>query len=214
VDSVLDLTRTLHQGRGRGADVGAMTHEAQVAVCQAHVADAVARGATVAAGGTRTEVEGRSAFAPTVLLGVDHSMDVMRHETFGPLLPVMRVADVEEALALANDSPYGLSASVFAKDPAVVERLVAGLQAGSVCVNDVMVSFAIAGLPFGGVKSSGVGVTHGAEGLHEFTRVKAVATDRGRLRREPMWLPLPPVLERVARLAMRLRYRDAGRVAP
>lgn len=211
VDKVLELTRRLRQEPG--GDVGAMIHERQVQVSEAHVADALAKGAKVAAGGQRTDVGGRPAFAPTVLLDVDHTMDAMRDETFGPLLPVMRVADAAEALALANESPFGLGASVFARDPGVIEQLVDGLEAGNVWVNDVMVGFAVPGLPFGGVKSSGLGVTHGAEGLREFTRVKAVVRDRAGLRREPMWLPLPRRLEWLAGRAMRLRYGLAGRVA-
>lgn len=219
VDKVLALTGRLRQEPG--GDVGAMIHDAQVAVVERHLNDAVDKGAKVAAGGHRSQVAGRSAFEPTVLLEVDHSMAAMRDETFGPLLPIMRVADVDEALALANDSPFGLGASVFGKDRATVERLVEGLEAGNVWVNDVMVGFALPALPFGGAKSSGLGVTHGEEGLREFTRVKAVVRHRGGLRREPMWLPLPGRLEALARRAMRLRYRldsalrgRSGPVAP
>jgi acyl-CoA reductase-like NAD-dependent aldehyde dehydrogenase len=209
VDKVLELTQRLRQEPD--GDVGAMIHEGQVKVSETHVADAVSKGAKVAAGGERTQVGGRPAFAPTVLLDVDHTMTAMRDETFGPLLPIMKVADVDEALALANDTPFGLGASVFGKDRATVERLVAGMAAGNVWVNDVMVGFAVPGLPFGGAKSSGLGVTHGEEGLREFTRVKSVVSDRTGMRREPMWLPLPRHLETVARRAMRLRYRLAGR---
>jgi acyl-CoA reductase-like NAD-dependent aldehyde dehydrogenase len=211
VDKVVALTERLRQGAGADSDVGAMTHPGQTRIVQDQLADARRRGATVAAGGRDVVVGGRLSVTPTVLLGVDHTMAVMREETFGPLLPIMKVRDAEEALALANDSPYGLSASVFAKDRSTVDRLVAGLRAGSVCVNDVMVSFAIPGLPFGGARESGLGVSHGPEGLHEFTQVKAVARDRGRLRREPMWLPIPSWLERVTRQAMRLRYGPADR---
>ncbi|MHB8329151.1 MAG: aldehyde dehydrogenase family protein [Acidimicrobiales bacterium] len=214
VHKVVELTGRLHQGQGAGSDIGAMTHQGQVDVVDAHLADALAKGASVACGGRRVTVGGRPSFEPTVVLGVDHTMLAMQEETFGPLLPIMRVADTEEALALANDSPYGLSASVFGRDRRVVDGLVDGLRAGSVCVNDVMVCFAIPGLAFGGVKASGVGVTHGADGLREFTQVKSVARDRLGLRREPMWLPLPRRLEGLARLAMRLRYRRGQTGAP
>lgn len=208
VSKVLALTGKLRQAPD--GDVGAMIHSRQVAISEEQVADALAKGATVAAGGHPTTVGGRAAFEPTVLLDVDHTMEAMREETFGPLLPIMKVRDVDEALALANDTPYGLSASVFGKDRKVVERLVDGLQAGSVCVNDVMVSFAVPGLPFGGAKASGVGVTHGEEGLREFTRPKAVARDRLGLRREPMWLPLPRLLRTLTTRSLRLRYRMPG----
>jgi len=209
VDRVVELTGRLRQEPG--GDIGAMINERQVEVSQAHVADALAKGAKLATGGEPASVGGRPAFQPTVLLDVDHSMQSMRDETFGPLLPIMRVEDVDEALALANDTPFGLGASVFARDPATVEKLVAGLEAGNVWVNDVMVGFAIPSLAFGGTKSSGLGVTHGEEGIREFTRVKAVAYNRAGLRREPMWLPLPRRLETLARTGMRLRFRARRR---
>ncbi len=209
VEKVLSLTRQLRQAPD--GDVGAMIHSGQVSVSEEHVADAVSKGATVAAGGGLTEVGGRPAFEPTVLLDVDHDMLAMRDETFGPLLPIMRVAGPDQALELANDSPFGLGASVFARDPELVERLVDGLQAGNVSVNDVMVGFAVPGLPFGGFKASGLGVTHGEEGLREFTKVKAVVRDVGGLRREPMWLPLPRRLGAWARRAMRLKYRGRAK---
>lgn len=206
VAQVVELTGRLNQGSGADADLGAVTHEGQLRVIEAHLADALERGAKVAAGGRRVDVGARPSLEPTVLLDVDHTMAVMREETFGPILPVMRVRDEDEALALANDSPYGLNASVFGRDKAKLEKLVAGLASGNVCVNDVMVSYAIPGLPFGGVKSSGLGRSHGPEGLREMTQVKSVATDRSRLRREPQWLPLPSQLGRMARMAMRVLY--------
>jgi len=207
VDRVVELTAKVRQGSGRAADIGAVTHEGQLRIIESHLSDALAKGAKVLAGGRRVDVAGRPSLEPTVLVDVDHTMSVMREETFGPILPVMRVTDEEEALTLANDSPYGLNSSVFGKDRRMLERLVAGLVAGNVCVNDVMVSYAIPGLPFGGVKDSGLGRSHGAEGLLEMTRVKSVARDRSRLSREPQWLPLPANLSRFVRTAMHLMYR-------
>ena len=186
-----------------------MTHEGQVKIVEEHVADAVERGARVAVGGRR---EGESlAFPPTVLLGVDHTMKVMREETFGPVLPIMRVRDRDEALRLANDSPFGLNASVWAKDKDNVEALVAGIESGNVCVNDCIVSYAIPGLPYGGVKESGIGRTHGEEGLWEMSSIKAVAVDRFGLRREPSWFPVPAALGRAVRGLLRLRYARGRR---
>jgi acyl-CoA reductase-like NAD-dependent aldehyde dehydrogenase len=200
VDRVVDLTRAIRPGR----DIGTMTHEGQVQIVEGQVQDAVDRGARVAAGGTRDK--GSLAFPPTVLLDVDHSMQIMRDETFGPVLPVMRVADRDEALRLANDSPFGLNASVWAKDKATVEDLVSRIQSGNVCVNDCIVSYAIPGLPYGGVKESGIGRTHGEEGLWEMSSIKAVAYDRIGLKREPQWFPLPASLGKAVGRLLRLRY--------
>jgi acyl-CoA reductase-like NAD-dependent aldehyde dehydrogenase len=205
VDRVVELAGAVRPGR----DIGTMTHEGQVAIVEEHVADAEQRGAKVVVGGKREP--GSLAFPPTVLLDVDHSMKVMRDETFGPLLPIMRVRDRAEGVRLANDSPYGLNASVWAKDKASIEEMVSGIQSGNVCVNDCIVSFAIPGLPYGGVKDSGMGRTHGVEGLWEMSSIKAVAIDRLGLKREPQWFPLPRPLGRLARGLLRLRYGRGSR---
>ena len=96
-------------------------------------------------------------FEPTVLVDVDHTMECMREETFGPTLPIMKVADAEEAIRLANDSPYGLGASVFSKDVARGEAVARRIEAGAVCVNDALVNYSALELPMGGVKASGMG---------------------------------------------------------
>ena len=205
------VDRVVHHASGirAGRDIGTMTHEPQVRIVEEHVADAVTKGAKVVTGGSREP--GSLAYPPTVLLDVDHSMQVMREETFGPVLPIMRVRDRAEGLRLANDSPYGLNASVWAKSKAGIEELVAGIESGNVCVNDTMVSYAIPGLPFGGVKESGLGRTHGEEGLWEMSSIKAVAVDRFGLRREPMWFPVPKPLLGAAKALLRTRYARGKR---
>jgi acyl-CoA reductase-like NAD-dependent aldehyde dehydrogenase len=200
VDRVVQLTSDIRPGR----DIGTMTHEGQVRIVEDHVADAVAKGARVLTGGKRET--GSLAYPPTVLLDVDHTMKVMRDETFGPVLPIMRVRDRDEGLRLANDSPYGLNASVWAKDKAAREELVSGIESGNVCVNDAIVSYAIPGLPYGGVKESGLGRTHGEEGLWEMSSIKAVAVDRFGLRRELQWFPVPSVLRKAVRALLKARY--------
>lgn len=146
-------------------------------------------------------------FEPTVLTDVDHSMSVMTEETFGPVLPMMAVSDIDEAVRLANDSQYGLNSSVWTRDRALGEQVATRLEAGNVCINDCIVSYAVTGLPFGGVKESGMGRVHGSEGLREFSHVKAVLGQKKLpSMREPWWFPVPVHMDRLGIATMRLRF--------
>ncbi|MEJ7845482.1 MAG: aldehyde dehydrogenase family protein [Acidimicrobiales bacterium] len=211
VEKVLGLTAAIRQGTGPGHDIGSMTFPPQLEVVESHLADAVARGARVRAGGTR--VAGRDGlwFAPTVVTGCDHTMALLRDETFGPVLPIVAVADEAEAVRLANDSEYGLNSSVWTRDLGHGTRLAARLVAGNVCVNDVLVSYAVPALPFGGVKSSGIGRVHGPEGLREMSQVKSVLVDRFGWGREAWWFPVPGALAGVGVRYLRVRYRTGAR---
>src|SRR5579859_1294767 len=175
-----EKTKQLRIGNGMDAhtDVGPMIQERQVRIVEAHVEDAKARGARVLAGGKRLPELGINFYAPTVLAGVTQDMRIMREETFGPVLPVMACADDDEAVRLANDSEYGLAASVWTPDAKRGERLARRIHAGTVMVNDVISCFGISEAPHGGVKASGVGRTHGRFGLDEMVRVKYLDTDR------------------------------------
>jgi succinate-semialdehyde dehydrogenase/glutarate-semialdehyde dehydrogenase len=153
--------------------------ERQRRVVEEHVEDAVARGAKVLVGGARAPGPGWF-YPPTVLTGVDHGMRIMRDETFGPVLPIMTVASVDEALALANDSDYGLTASGWTRDPETARRLQEGLNAGVVTINDCLYSFGEPTAPWGGVKRSGIGRVHGLAGLLEMTQARYVSRDTGR----------------------------------
>jgi succinate-semialdehyde dehydrogenase/glutarate-semialdehyde dehydrogenase len=112
-----------------------------------------------------------------VLADVTHEMRIMREETFGPVLPVMAFDSDEEAVRLANDSEFGLAASIFTRDNARGQQLARRIQAGTVMVNDVVSCFGISEAPHGGVKSSGIGRTHGRFGLEEMVRLKYVDSD-------------------------------------
>jgi acyl-CoA reductase-like NAD-dependent aldehyde dehydrogenase len=167
-----------HPGTDEEIDVGPMIHERQLRTVQAHVEDAMARGARLLAGGTALPQLGPNFFAPTILADVDHSMTIMREETFGPVLPVRSFKTEDEAVALANDSEYGLAASIFTGDRKRGEALAQRIDAGTVMVNDVLACFGISEAPHGGVKASGIGRTHGRFGLEEMVWPKYVDSDR------------------------------------
>lgn len=172
--------KQLRVGDGMDAetDVGPMIHERQVRNVEAQMDDAIAHGARVLCGGARVGQTTSNFYAPTVLADVTHEMRIMREETFGPVLPVMAFDSDDEAVQLANDSDYGLAASVWTRDRARGEALAARIHAGTVMVNDTVSCFGISEAPHGGVKSSGIGRTHGRYGLEEMVRVKYLGSDR------------------------------------
>jgi len=185
----VDKTKKLRVGHGLGreTDVGPLIRERQLRIVESQVEDAVARGARVLAGGSRFPEMGANFYHPTVLAGVTHDMRVMREETFGPVLPVMAFDTDDEAVRLANDSEFGLAASVFTRDNARGERLARRILAGTVMVNDVVSCFGISEAPHGGVKSSGVGRAHGRFGLEEMVRLKYLDSDRMRGMKKVWW---------------------------
>lgn len=175
---VLEETRRvrLRDGAG-GGELGPFTLERQRRVVESHVADAVAKGARLLAGGERVPGPGLF-YPPTVVAGVDHSMTLMREETFGPVLPIQVVDSLDEAIRLANDSAYGLTASGWTRSAETALRLQRELQAGVVSINDHTSSFAEPAAPWGGVKASGIGRIHGLAGLREMVQPKYVSLDR------------------------------------
>ena len=154
-----------------------MIHERQLRVVEQHVADARTRGARVLTGGARLPELGSNFYAPTVIADVAHDMQIMREETFGPVLPVMPFDSDDEAIRLANDSQYGLAASIWTRNPARGKSLARRIHAGTVMVNDAVACFGISEAPHGGVKASGLGRTHGRFGLEEMVRIKHVDSD-------------------------------------
>ena len=206
VAKVVEATRSLRQGVDSDyvMDVGSMTRIAQLETIEEHVSDAIERGAKILTGGQRTPGLRDSFYEPTVLIGVDHSMLIMKEESFGPVLPIMRVRNANEAIQLSNDSAYGLNSSVWSKDIECARRVARQMQAGSVCINDVVVSYGVPELPFGGVKESGLGRRHGTVGLRKYTMQQSVAEDRFGLGREPHWLPYNAKALRIAETAAAL----------
>jgi succinate-semialdehyde dehydrogenase/glutarate-semialdehyde dehydrogenase len=202
VESVVEKTRALRQNIGTApdADVGAMSNENQLALVESHVREATARGARVLTGGRRAEALRPGLFyEPTVLMGVDHTMTVMREETFGPVLPVMTFKTEEEAVELANDSPFGLTASVWTKNIGRGRRLAERLEAGTVMVNEVLYTHGIAQTPWGGVKQSGLGRTHGRLGLLELVTPRHVHVNRIARLRDLWWFSYTPAAARLFR---------------
>ena len=181
---VTSEVQALRQGPSRSPpaddeiDVGAITFAPQVARAEQQIADAVARGARVlTGGGRRVDLPGRF-FQPTVLDGVTPDMAVAREETFGPVLPIVRVRDAAHALRLVNESPFGLSGCVWTRDLAAGLAFARQMVAGSVCINDVLMNYFVVEAPLGGVKASGLGVRHGIEGLRQFCRIETIIEDR------------------------------------
>ena len=175
----VEKTKKLRVGSGLdpATDVGPMIREQQLRTVEAHIEDAVARGARVLVGGSRLPELGRNFYKPTVLVDVSHKMRIMREETFGPVLPVAPFDSDDEAVRLANNSEFGLAASVWTRDKIRGERLARRIQAGTVMVNDVISCFGISEAPHGGVKSSGNGRAHGRFGLEEMVRLKYLDVD-------------------------------------
>jgi succinate-semialdehyde dehydrogenase/glutarate-semialdehyde dehydrogenase len=170
-------------------DVGAITFPRQIDVAEKHIADALEKGAELVAGGHRMPGPGQF-FEPTVLARCSERMTVMNEEIFGPIVPIQEVDSEEEAIALANRSRLGLNAYVFTKDRKRGRKLAEQIEAGSVVVNDVLLNYAAAETPFGGIKDSGFGRVHGEDALRDMAEKRHVNYDRLAVpARDPLWYP-------------------------
>lgn len=193
-------------GADRSCQVGAITQPSQIEVIEERLRSAVDDGAEIILGGRRRDDLGSSFFEPTIVDRVRADMDLARAETFGPVLSIMPVADVDEAVETANACDFGLAGSVFGRDRAETEAIVEALSTGAISVNDALATAAIPALPFGGVRESGFGRLHGDAGILEFSVPTAIATDRlpGLPPVASMlfgnWRPRPSQIGRLARL--------------
>lgn len=170
------------------ADMGPLTFGKQLETVERHVKSAIEAGARLLRGGARLDRPGQF-YAPTLIADVRPDMELYQEETFGPVLPVTRVRDVEEAIRLANEHQYGLTGSVWTTDIDKGLAIASRLECGQVMVNDLVTIVGNPALPFGGVKNSGFGRYHGEEGLLAFTHQRAIMVDRGLFRSEPFWFP-------------------------
>jgi succinate-semialdehyde dehydrogenase/glutarate-semialdehyde dehydrogenase len=178
VSRVVDRAKQLRQSDCGEFDVGAVFWDKQLAIIEAHMRDAVAKGAKVLVGGRRNPALKGLYYEPTVVVDVDHSMDLMTQETFGPIVAIQRVKSEEEAIARANDSAYGLNGNVWTTDVAKGERIAARIETGGVCVNDMALTYGVPEAPFGGVKASGIGAVNGAQGLRNYCHAQPIISDR------------------------------------
>lgn len=214
---IVEKTKKLKLGPGSDPDVsvGPMSSERQIRIVERHVDDFREAGAVILTGGERYDAtsergsdagtpEGKISasprhrvsdslfFEPTVITGATNDMRPMREETFGPTLPICTFATEEEAIALANDTEFGLTASVWTRDIARGRRIAEQIEAGSVCINEHLYTHGIGQTPWGGFKNSGRGRTHGLEGLLELVQPQHIHTNRITLLPDAWWMPYSP----------------------
>ena len=177
-DKVVERVKGLRQSDTGESDVGAVFWDKQMDIIEAHMADAVEKGAEVLVGGRRNPDLAGLFFQPTVVQNVDHGMDLMTKETFGPIVALQKVQSEEEALRLANDSEYGLNGNVWTLDAEKGFRLAERIDTGGVCVNDMAITYGIPEAPFGGVKASGVGQVNGRSGIRGYCHEHPIIADK------------------------------------
>jgi acyl-CoA reductase-like NAD-dependent aldehyde dehydrogenase len=191
VSLVTEQAQKLRQGVPKdfgSVDIGSFINPPQVEIVEEHVKDAVEKGARVLAGGHRGSGPG-AFFEPTVLADVNHEMECMTEETFGPTLPIMKVKDADEAIRLANDTPYGLQASVYSKNLEKAEAVARRLEAGAVVVNDTNANYLALEAPMGGWKESGLGVRHGPDGIRKYTCRQTILLTRFAMKKDIYFFP-------------------------
>lgn len=187
-------------------DIGSLADDRQHKIVLNHINDAKGKGANISVGGEDREDLGGYFISPTIIENVNHDMEIMKSETFGPEISIMRVKDEKEAIQMANDTTYGLSASIFSKNKKRARKIAQQIQAGSVCINDVMANLLFPSLPFGGMKNSGIGREYGIEGLRSFSQIQAVCEDRFGFKKEFWWYPMNKKIQKLFRMFTKIYY--------
>lgn len=207
VDLIVKKTKQLRQGVDRNHDVeiGSLTNERQLKIVESQVEDARKHGAVILTGGKRREDLSGYFYEPTVVTGVSNILPLLTEETFGPVLPIVPFKTIEEAIYLANDSPYGLTASLWTQDIETAKRISTRLHFGTVMINDNLLTHGLPQTPWGGVKNSGFGRTHGKQGLLEMVEVKHIHINQSSMP-NPWWYPYSPVKYEVFREFLRVLY--------
>jgi acyl-CoA reductase-like NAD-dependent aldehyde dehydrogenase len=184
---IVEKTKKLQQGAGNVAttDIGAMSSQKQLEIVKDHVESFEKDGAKILTGGKSKNLF----YEPTVISGANNSMRAMREETFGPTLPIATFKTEEEAIKLANDSEFGLTASVWTRNLAKGKRVAERIEAGTVCVNEVLYTHGIGQTPWGGFKNSGNGRTHGIEGLMELVQPQHIHVNKLAILPNAWWMP-------------------------
>jgi succinate-semialdehyde dehydrogenase/glutarate-semialdehyde dehydrogenase len=180
VAKVVEKTKAIRQGQSHGAeeDLGAVFWDRQLSIMEAHVEDAKAKGAEIHVGGGRNKDLNGLYFEATVMTGVEEDWDVMKLESFGPILPIVKVKDVEEAIQKANNSNYGLHGSVWTADKNKGIEISKRVETGSMAVNDIHMMYGVPCAPFGGVKESGMGSVNGQYALRGYTHPMPIVVGR------------------------------------
>jgi succinate-semialdehyde dehydrogenase/glutarate-semialdehyde dehydrogenase len=208
IDTIVAKTKELKLGPAadQTTDIGPVIDEAQLTKIQRQVDAARAAGATVLCGGQRRDDLGGFFYEPTVLINVDHSMEIMREETFGPVMPIMVVETEDEAIEKANDSQFGLSASVWSANIGRAEAIARDLSTGTVTLNDCLITHSMPQVPWGGMRQSGIGRSHGQFGLLDLVNVKHINIDSASLSPRIWWHPYGQSRVATARGGLKFLY--------
>ncbi len=210
MEKVVALSKNIKVGNPleAGTDVGPLTVPSQLEIVEGHIQDAKEKGANILVGGEKVKDVPGYFFKPTVLTQVDHSMKIMTEETFGPILPIKTFSDVQDAVTLANDSIYGLTASVWTRNKKLSSLLSKRLHVGSVTINDHLFSFVEPGALWGGVKQTGIGRSHGPYGILELVNIKYISFDFSKKRTQLWWYPYEKDLLKLLKVSMNVFHHN------